>query len=204
MNTLIGAGIPRLEDGPLLKGHGRFVDDIALPGVLQAAFVRSPHPHALIARVDTRAAAALPGVDAVLTLEGIVPVLAQRRMVRHSNSGIPLGRLWPFALADREVSYVGEPVAIVIAEDRYVAEDAAALVEVEYELLPAVADCRNAIAPDVAAIRRELNSNVVTTFTVAYGDADAALAEAAHIFHEELWQHRGSGHPIECRGLAGR
>jgi carbon-monoxide dehydrogenase large subunit len=99
------------------------------------------------------------------------------------------------------VSYVGETVAIVVADDRYAAEDAAAQVEVDYEPLPAVADCRQAAAPSAPAVRRELNSNIVSTFKVAYGDAAAAFAKAAHVFHEELWQHRGAAHPIEGRGL---
>ena len=85
----------------------------------------------------------------------------------HSNSGTPLDRLWSFALADGEVSYVGETVAIVVADDRYAAEDAAAQVEVDYEPLPAVADCRQAAAPGAPAVRRELNSNIVSTFKVA-------------------------------------
>ena len=136
----IGARLPRLEDRPLLVGRGRFIDDIALPGALHAAFVRSPHPHAAIRGVDARAALALPGVHAVLTLDDLAPVLAKRRMLRHSNSGTPLDRYWSFALADGEVSYVGEAVALVLAESRYVAEDAAALVTVDYDGLAAVAD----------------------------------------------------------------
>ena len=198
---MIGARLPRLEDRPLLTGKGRFVDDIVLPGVLHAAFVRSPHPHAVIRRIDAADACALPGVHAVLTLDDLAPVLAQRRMLRHSNSGTPLDRFWSFALADGEVSYVGEAVAIVVADDRYVAEDAAALVAVDYDVLPAVSDCRKAVAPGAPAVRRELNSNAVATYKVAYGDADAAFAKAAHVFREELWQHRGAAHPIEGRGL---
>src|SRR5262249_39653385 len=165
------------------------------------AFVRSPHPQAAIRKIDGSAARALPGVQAVLTLDDLAPVLAKRRMLRHSNSGAPLERYWSFALADGEVSYVGEAVALVLADNRYLAEDAAALVAVEYDLLPAVADCRQAGATDAPAVRRELNSNIAATYKVAYGDAGAAFAKAAHVFHEELWQHRGAAHPIEGRGL---
>ena len=107
---------------------------------------RSAAPPA-VRRIDARAARALPGIHAVLTLDDLAPVLISRRMLRHSNSGVPLDRLWPFALADGEVSYVGEAVAIVVADSRYHAEDAAARVTVDYELLPAVADCRAAVAP---------------------------------------------------------
>src|SRR6266851_5442577 len=201
LSRLIGARIPRLEDRALLIGSGRFVDDIELPGLLHAAFVRSPHPHALIRGVDSRDVRALPGVHAVLTLDDLAPVMAQRRMLRHSNSGTPLDRLWSFALADGEASYVGETVAIVIADDRYLAEDAAARVEVDYEALPAIADCRKAAAPNAPAVRRELNSNIVATYKVDYGNAEAAFGKAAHVFHQELWQHRGGAHPIEGRGL---
>src|SRR6476660_9617419 len=201
MAGLIGARIPRLEDGALLVGKGRFIDDIVLAGVLHAAFVRSPHPHAAVRAVDAREALALPGVQAVLTLDDLAAVLAKRRMLRHSNSGTPLDRYWSFALADGEVSYVGEAVALVIADNRYVAEDAAALVAVDYDVLPSVADCRQAVAPTSPAVRRELNTNVAATYKVVYGDAEAAFSKAAHVFHEELWQHRGAAHPIEGRGI---
>jgi len=114
MSGLIGARVPRLEDHALLTGKARFVDDIASPGVLAAAFVRSPHPHALIRGVDASAARAVPGVVAVLMLEDLAPVMKRRRMMRTSNSGTRLDQSWCFALADGEVSFVGEPVAIVL------------------------------------------------------------------------------------------
>src|SRR4029077_20025578 len=104
MPPLIGSRIPRVEDEALLRGCGRFVDDVAVSGVLHAAFVRSPHPPALIRKISVAAAAAVPGVHAVLTLDDLQPVMAQRRMIRRSNSGTPLDKLWPFALADREPS----------------------------------------------------------------------------------------------------
>ncbi|HEY4745992.1 MAG TPA: molybdopterin cofactor-binding domain-containing protein, partial [Steroidobacteraceae bacterium] len=201
MPALIGSRIPRVEDEALLRGRGRFVDDVAVSGVLHAAFVRSPHPHALIRKVSTDAAAALPGVHAVLTLDDLQPVLAQRRMNRRSNSGAPLDKLWPFALADRETSYVGEPVAIVLADDRYVAEDAVAQVEVDYEALASVSDCRQAARPGTSVVRRELASNVIASYKVAYGDVAAAFAGAKHVVREALWQHRGAAHPIEGRGI---
>ncbi len=201
MPSLIGARVTRVEDPPLLRGERRYIDDIVVPDVLNAAFVRSPHPHARIGGIAKDAALALPGVHAVLTLDDLVPVMAQRRMMRHSNSGTPLDRMWSFALADGEVSYVGETVAIVIADNRYVAEDAAALVDVDYDPLPIVADCRTAIEPGAPAVRRELNSNTVATYKVNFGDVDGAFANAAHVFHADLWQHRGAGHPIEGRGI---
>src|ERR1700759_5000606 len=99
-----------------------------------------PFCAALIRGISVAAAMGLPGVHAVLTLDDLAPVLAQRRMIRRSYAGNLSDTLWPFALADREVSYVGEPVALVVAENRYVAEDAAAAVDVDYEALPASAD----------------------------------------------------------------
>jgi carbon-monoxide dehydrogenase large subunit len=195
----IGKSITRLEDEPLLRGCGRFVDDIVIAGALHAHFVRSPHPHAVILAIDTTAALALPGVHAVLTLDDLAKVMVCRRMVRHSNSGMPLGKAWLFALADGEVSYVGEPVAMVLADNRYIAEDAAALVAVDYDVLPPVADVRRAAGGP--PVRRELSSNVITTYKVGFGDTEAAFANAAHVFRQELWQHRGGAHSIETRGV---
>jgi carbon-monoxide dehydrogenase large subunit len=196
---MIGARVPRLEDFSLLTGGARFVDDIAAPGALHAAFVRSPHPHALIHGIDASAAGAAPGVVAVLALDDIAPVLKRRRMMRVSNSGTRLDQSWPFALADGEVSFVGEPVAIVVALDRYVAEDAAALVAIDYEVLPAATDSRTAARGP--AVRRELAANEVIAYKVAYGDAEAAFAKAAQVVHEDLWIHRGAAHSMEGRGI---
>jgi carbon-monoxide dehydrogenase large subunit len=123
----------------------------------------STHPRALIAAVDAAAARALPGVLAVLVLDDLAPAMAKRRMVRTSNSGTPLDRCWAFALADGEVSYVGEPVALVLATNRYIAEDAAALVDVTYDILPAAVDCRDAARAGAPAVRREIATNVVST-----------------------------------------
>ena len=196
--STIGARVLRLEDQALVTGQGRFVDDIAGAGALAAAFARSPHPHALVRDIELGAARAGPGVIAVLTLDDLGPVMKQRRMNRISNSGTNLAQSWPFALADGEVSFVGEPVAIVIAADRYVAEDAAALIEVDYEVLPAALDCR---AEDAPPARRELRSNRVISYKVGYGDIETAFAKAAHVVREDLWVHRGAAHSMEGRGI---
>jgi carbon-monoxide dehydrogenase large subunit len=198
---MIGSRLPRLEDHALLTGRGTFADDIAVADLLHAAFVRSPHPHALIRTIRTDAACALPGVAAALTLDDLARVMTKRRMVRTSNSGTPLDRCWAFALADGEVSYVGEPVALVLAKDRYVAEDAAALVDVDYEIVSAAADCRDAARADAPPVRREVATNVISSYRLAYGDADAAVRAAAHVIRESFWPHRGAGHPIEGRGI---
>ena len=107
----------------------------------------------------------------------------------------------PFVLANGEVAFVGEAVALVVAESRYIAENAAALVNVDYKILPAVADCRAALTPDAPRVRREAPSNVLVKFKVDYGDVDRAFKDAAFVYSEELWQHRGGAHPIEGRGL---
>ena len=198
-SPLIGSRTLRLEDEPLLRGRGRFVDDVAASGAMHVAFLRSPHPHAIIRGVDKTAALVVPGVHAVLTLDDLAKVMVKRRMVRHSNSGMPLDNAWPFALADGEVCYVGEPVVLVVASSRYLAEDAAAQVTVDYDVQPFVADVRQAAS--LPPLRRELKSNVVTTYKIAFGDADAAFKGAAHVFHQDLWQHRGSAHSIEARGV---
>ena len=197
---IIGSRITRIEDEPLLRGHGRFLDDITIAGMWHAAFVRSPHPHAVIKSIDKSAALAMAGVRAVLTLDDLATVMTERRMVRHSNSGMPLDKAWAFALADGEVSYVGEPVAIVLADARYLAEDAAALVAVDYETLPFIADVRT--SKDGPPIRREIASNVITTYKVAFGDAEPAFAKAAHVFEEKFWMHRGGGMSLETRAVA--
>jgi carbon-monoxide dehydrogenase large subunit len=124
-----------------------------------------------------------------------------RRMMRTSNSGTPLDRCWAFALADGEVSYVGEPVAIVLAKNRYLAEDAAALVDVTYDVLPAAADCRDAARADAATVRREMPTNVVSSYRIGYGDPDAAFRTARHIFQQGFFIHRGGAHSIEGRGI---
>jgi carbon-monoxide dehydrogenase large subunit len=196
--VIVGARVLRLEDQVLVTGRGRFVDDIPARDVSVAAFARSPHAHALIRSIDLSGAHAVPGVIAVLTLDDLAPVMKQRRMNRVSNSGANLGQSWPFALADGEVSFVGEPVAIVVASDRYVAEDAAALIEVDYEVLAAAIDCRAEGAPPV---RRELRANRVISYKVGYGDIETAFTKAAHVVREELWVHRGAAHSMEGRGI---
>jgi aerobic carbon-monoxide dehydrogenase large subunit len=196
--STLGAHVLRLEDQALVRGRGRFVDDIRAADVSVAAFARSPHPHALVRGIDLRAARVVPGVIAVLTLDDLAPVMKQRRMNRVSNSGTNLAQSWPFALADGEVSFVGEPVAIVIATDRYIAEDAAALIEVEYEVLAAAIDCR---AEDAPPVRRELRSNRVIAYKVGYGDIETAFVKPAHIVREDLWVHRGAAHSMEGRGI---
>jgi carbon-monoxide dehydrogenase large subunit len=197
---VIGQSVPRLEDEPLLKGEGRFVDDIRLPGMLHAAFVRSPHAHAAIRAIDRRTALALPGVRAIFTRADLLPHLATEFMVVGLPSPSYQQDLNRPALAGEEAVHVGQALAIVVADDRYIAEDAAALVDIDYEPLPAVSDCRAGLAGGAAKVHRKSPHNLLAEFHMAYGDVDAAFKNAAHVLRESLWQHRGGGHSIECRG----
>ncbi|HEX5281877.1 MAG TPA: xanthine dehydrogenase family protein molybdopterin-binding subunit [Micropepsaceae bacterium] len=201
MTALIGSRYRRLEDKRLLTGQGRYIDDIRIPGMLHAAFLRSPHPHAAIVSMDKSPAERLPGVHAVLSLSDLEPVLAKKRMVRQpGQGGQPREQMWPYALANGETAFVGEAVALVIAESRYIAEDATAKIEVEYEPLAVVSDVRAAAAPAAPVARRELKSNIVNTLKVGYGDADAAFRTAAHVIRKDFFIHRGSAHSLEARG----
>jgi carbon-monoxide dehydrogenase large subunit len=196
----VGKSIKRIEDLPLLQGRGRFIDDMQFPGTLHAAFARSPHAHALIRGIDPAPAARAPGVHAVLTLADIAPLLSQERLPLQFRTAQLPPDITPFVLAKDEVAFAGEAVAMVIAETRYLAEDAAALVAVDYETLPAVSDSRAALAPDAPLAHRGRKSNVMTEIRQCYGDIAAAFAAAPHRASISLKQHRGGAHSIEGRG----
>jgi carbon-monoxide dehydrogenase large subunit len=197
---VFGQSVRRREDADLLLGRGRFVDDIRLPGMLEAAFVRSPHAHAAIRGIDKTTALAMPGVRAIFTLQDLLPHLqTERLIVGLPSKSYKQDRNRP-VLAHDEVVHVGEPVAIVVADSRYIAEDAMALVDVDYDPLPAASDCRAALAPDAPRVHRNAPHNLLADFTMAYGDVDRAFAGAPHVFRESLRQHRGGSHSIECRG----
>lgn len=199
-STWFGASVRRKEDPAMLRGEGRYVDDIHLPGMLHAAFVRSPYPHAKIGRVDKTAALAVAGVHAVIEFADL-PESVRRQtlplLVPHPAIKQPY---MPYALVKDEACYVGEPVACVVADSRYIAEDAAQLVEVEYEPLPAVNDCRSALEQNAPFAHTGADSNVAARFPVKAGDADRAFGSAAHVFREKIYQHRGGAFFMECRG----
>ena len=204
-----GARTARVEDPALLTGNGRFIDDIALPGTLSAAFVRSPHAHAAINRIDTHAARAIPGVHAVFTLDDLMPHLSSERTPLGQSVREIVGlasrslreNITPFVLVRDEVCYVGDPIAVVVAESRPIAEDAAQCVEIEFEPLPAVADMRPAIAPDAPPVHRRVAGNILAEYTISYGDCERAFAAAPHRLTLSLFQHRGCAHPMEGRGV---
>jgi aerobic carbon-monoxide dehydrogenase large subunit len=198
---LLGRSLERVEDGRLLRGTARFVDDIDLPRMLHASFVRSPHAHALIAGIETEAARSMPGVHAVITLADLAPHLTATRLVVAMPSPSYRQELHRPVLAEQEVVHVGEPVALVLAESRYLAEDAAMAVAVDYDPLPAVGDCVAALAEGSPPAHHGASSNLVAEMIMEYGDVAAAFAAAPHRVRERLWIHRGGSHSIECRGL---
>jgi aerobic carbon-monoxide dehydrogenase large subunit len=197
----VGRAVPRLEDPKLLSGRGQYLDDIALPGLLHCAFLRSSVAHALIDRIDVEAARAMPGVHAVLTLADLMPKLTADRMPLGASPTGGQSNSTPFVLASREVAYVGEPIAMIVADSRYLAEDAVARVQVGFTPLPVVSDARKAIAAESSVVRTELKTNVLNSFNVGFGDVAEAFSKAAHVFSDEIWQHRGCGHSMEGRGV---
>lgn len=200
---VIGTRARRIEDPALLRGKGRYVDDIELPGLAHAAFLRSPHAHALIRSIDTGAARSIPGVFSVLTAKELEKELTSLRMpLGFPTTSLP-DNITPFVLTPREVCFVGEALAMVIAESRHVAEDALAAITVDYEALPAINDCRAVLDPSAPRVRLE-GPNLLTRFNVGYGDCRQAFDGAAHVIKETLFQHRGGAHPIEGRGVVAR
>ena len=196
-----GARVTRLEDPALLSGRGRFVDDVKLPGMLHACFVRSPHAHAKLVSIDSKIALIMPGVHAVITAADLPdPMRTQRLPLLLPNPALAATKT-QHALAHDEVCYVGQAVAVVIADTRYIAEDAAAALIVQYDVLPAISDCRTAAGDNAPHVHGDLPSNVASTFRLAYGDTDSAFADAAHVFTEGLWQHRGGGMAMETRAV---
>ncbi|MCC6887646.1 MAG: xanthine dehydrogenase family protein molybdopterin-binding subunit [Hyphomicrobiales bacterium] len=191
----------RLEDLALLTGRAQFVDDIRLPNTLHAAFVRSPHAHARITNIDKTDACTVPGVVAAWSIEDLAETITQERIPEAFPKPPPRSEVGPYVLARDEVCYVGEAVAVVIAESRYIAEDAAQRVIVDYDVLAAVADCRSSVRPGspLADTRRE--SNLAARQTLGFGSPDAVFGSAPCVVKAELRQHRGVSHPMECRGV---
>jgi carbon-monoxide dehydrogenase large subunit len=196
-----GARVKRKEDPALLKGRGRYVADIQLPGMLHAAFVRSPYAHARLLSIDISAALALPGVHAVYTHADLPPELQGKRLPLPVPNPVITQPFTYYALARDEVCHVGETVAVVLAESRYVAEDGTNLVKVAYDPLPAASDCRAALAADAPLAHAGSEDNVASSFTVGFGAVEEAFNRAAHVFRERLFQHRGCGQSMECRGV---
>src|SRR5579859_2218915 len=196
-----GASVKRSEDPRILTGAGRYVDDIKLPGMLHAAFVRSPMAHALVVSVDVSAARALPGVVAALTgaelEEMTVPGPDALTALLGSAGPIPEFTL----LATDKMRFAGDPVAIVIAERRYVAEDGCELVEVEYDALPPVTNASFALDPDSPPLFANLGDNIARPHSRSeFGDISATFAAADRVIGFRIGVHRHQNVPMEGRG----
>ena len=195
----VGRELRRKEDPPLITGRARYVDDISLPGQLWAAFVRSPEAHATVVSIDTSAAAAHHGVHAVYTgadmadLGGPLPMAWVPPGVEVNNP-----EHWP--LARGVVKHVGDPVAVVVGEDRYAVNDAVEDVIVEYDPLPAIIDPEAAVA-GAPFVHDQFETNKVHEWSLAGGDVEAGFAEADVIVERRVVNHRIAGAPIECRGV---
>jgi carbon-monoxide dehydrogenase large subunit len=193
----IGQALPRKEDRRFLIGAGRYLDDLEVPGALHACFVRSPHAHARIVAIDAEAARTLPGVVAVVTGHDLARWTTRHRMAP------PIEGLHPVemdSLPTERVRFHGDPVACVVATDRYRAEDAAEQVLVEYEPLEAVTDMTRALEPGAPLVDETLPSNLVSHQRQSFGDVDARLREAYRIVESSFSQHRQTHVPIETRG----
>lgn len=200
---LVGARVKRVEDARFLLGQARYVDDVRLPGTLHVAFVRSVHAHARILGVDGSRARAQESVRLVVTGEDIRGVLRPMGLPFREEA-YPPGAfkqcVWP-CLAQGKVRYVGEPVAVVVADSRYRAEDAADLVEVSYDPLPVLVDPERALDPGAPLVHEEFGDNVVMRLSGSSGDAGAALARASVVVHEHFRTNRHSALPLEGRAI---
>ncbi|HZA20634.1 MAG TPA: aerobic carbon-monoxide dehydrogenase large subunit [Actinomycetota bacterium] len=199
---LFGQSIPRNEDPRLLTGRGRYTDDFSHDAA-QVAFVRSDFAHARIVDIDVSGALDIDGVHGVFTYEDL-----------EGDFGKPLPLLVPnedlfaprtqYALAKDEVCYVGEIIAMVVARDRYIAEDAATAIRVDYEPLPVVADLAAAVQPAAPVAHSDMSDNICGSRTQEKGDVDAALAGAAHVFEWHFEMERSAAMPMEARAVVAR
>jgi carbon-monoxide dehydrogenase large subunit len=208
--AFIGRSLPRREDRRLLTGRGQFIADFELPRMLHAVFVRSPLAHARIVAVDLTRAAAAPGVIAALSgpeLAQLLPPVSDTQLalpskwttqVQHKfiNPQQPL-------LAHDKVRHVGEAVAVIVAETRYAAEDAAQLVELDLDPLPAVLDLDASLGAGSPIVHDRFGTNLIGSFTVAKGDIERAMARAPHRLKRRFHHHRYAAMPMECRGVVG-
>jgi aerobic carbon-monoxide dehydrogenase large subunit len=195
----VGQALRRKEDPRMITGRSRYVDDLALPGMVWASLVRSPHAHARIVSIDASAARERPGVHAVFTgqdmtdLGGPLPLAWDPPGVTVNNP-----EHWP--LARDAVKHVGDPVAVVLGEDRYAVVDAAEHVVVEYEPLPVVTDPEAALR-GAPFVHEQFGTNVVHEWSLPGGDVEAGFAEADVIVERRVVNHRTAGAPIEPRGV---
>jgi aerobic carbon-monoxide dehydrogenase large subunit len=196
LNTYIGSPIERREDYRFLRGSGEFVDDVPRAGLLHASVLRSPVAHGRIRTIDARAASAHPGVHAVITATDIGPVIPTIPL-RHEALAALDNYVQP-VIAQDKVRYVGEPVALVLADSAALAEDARDMIALDIEALPAVTS--RYAGDDVLVVERG-GSNRIVTISAVKGDADKAFAQADYRRREHFYVHRYTAVPMEPRGL---
>src|SRR5437867_8664953 len=192
----IGDRLLRKEDPRLVQGRGRYVGDIALPGMLHAAIVRSPHAHARILGIDASRALEAPGVAGVVTFADLGEAAARPFAIVPPHAALR-GKNFCVLAGDR-ARFVGEAVAVVLAESRYAAEDARTLIDVSWEPLPSVQD---PTAPGDARVHDDIPDNLAGRVTLSRGDVTTALAAAPHRARLSLSIGRAGGQPMETRGL---
>ena len=197
-NSFVGSPIERIEDLRFLRGKGRYVDDVSPAGLLYAVILRSPVAHGRIRGIDRTSALARPGARAVITATDIgnVPTipLRQEQLAAFKLFEQPV-------IAVDKVRYVGEPVAVVVADTAAGAEDAAEAVAIDIEELPVVSDC--AAAESGGTTLFETTSNLAGTLTAVKGDANAAFRTAAYVRREQFKVQRHTAVPMEPRGFVG-
>ncbi|MBL25544.1 MAG: dehydrogenase [Rhodospirillaceae bacterium] len=196
-----GSSAKRVEDPVLLKGNGKFTDDIHMPGALYSAMLRSPFAHARINSIDTSEALAMEGVHMVLTNKDLESEYSTTQLPLMVPNPVITKPVTPYMLAKDYVRYVGEPVALIVAEDRYIAEDAMERVFVDFEPLPVAGDFREAAKPGAATAHVDEEDNVCAVFTQEFGDVETVFANAPHVFKDTFFQHRGAAHPLETRAM---
>src|SRR6266446_2003454 len=191
----IGKSLPRVEDERLMRGAGRYIDDLEpFPGCKVAAIVRSPYAHAYIRHIDVEAALQVPGVVGVITGADV------RREMRPFPVGVPAPiEYYPIALD--KVRFVSEPVVVVVADSRYIAEDAAELVHVEYDPLPAVIGVEAAIQPESAVLHENVGSNIANHRIFSYGEWEQPFKDAPHIISARFEFPKTNATPIETYGV---
>ena len=195
----IGARVKRGDDPRLLTGRGRYVDDVTLPRMVHAAFVRSTHAHARLVRIDLERARRAPSVAGVLTGDAVARLCKPYRGILRHYTGMKSGAMLPLAV--ERVRYVGEPIVAVAAESRAAADDAAALIAVEYEPLPAVLSPEAALTAGAPLIHPELGDNMLYETRLAAGDVERAFADAARVWARTFTTSRHTGVPLEPRSL---
>ncbi len=194
----VGARVHRADDPVALVGRSRYLADLRQPGQLEVAFLRSPHAHARIRRIDVARAATLPSVVSVMTGAEAARMCRPWRGVLANYPGMKAGAQHP--LATGKVRFAGEPVAAVVAASRYLAEDACDAIQVDYEPLPAVTEAEDALKPGAPVLHEDLGDNLVYHKDVKAGDADRAFAEADRVIRDVVDLGRHTGVPLDPRG----